>query len=125
MNDWRAQLAPGWSGLNVGLTIVLFLVAWPLGLAMIAYVIWGGRLGLDLGRPETFAREARRLGGAFGAGREHWRDGAAPPRPTGTPSPVVDRERDLEAESARLEAEREALARERAELERERANVRH
>ena len=124
MQDWKAQLAPGWSGLNIALAVVLFLVAFPLGLLMLAYIVWGGRLGLDLARPETFAREGRRLAGAFGAGREHWR-GAAPPRATGRPAPVVERERDLAAESDRLAVEREALARERAELERERAATKH
>ncbi len=73
MNDFKAQLAPGWTGVNVGLLVVLFLLAFPLGLVMLAYIVWGGRLGLNLARPETFAREARRIGRAFGAGRDHWR----------------------------------------------------
>ena len=91
MNDWKAQLAPGWSGLNIALMVLLFLVALPLGLAMLAYIVWGGRIGLDLARPETFAREGKRLAGAFGAGRDHWRGGTA--RPTGRPAPEVERER--------------------------------
>lgn len=104
MNDWKAQLAPGWSGINIALTIVLFLIAFPLGLLMLAYIIWGGRIGLDLGRPETFAREAKRLTGAFGAGREHWRSDANP-NATGRPTPVVDRERDLDAGASRPAAD--------------------
>lgn len=119
MNDFRAQLAPGWSGVNVGILVVLFVFAFPLGLLMLAYLLWGGRLGLDLGRPETFAREGRRLTGAFGAGQRHWRAGDGV-RPTGRPDPVIRRETELQAEAERLAAEREALARERAELERER-----
>ena len=124
MNDWKAQLAPGWSGLNIAVMVVLFVVAFPLGLAMLAYIVWGARFGLDLGHPETFAREGRRLAGAFGAGRDHWR-GAERVRPTGRPEPVLDRERDLAEQSERLAAEREALARERAELERERGSTEH
>ena len=125
MNDWKAQLAPGWSGLNIGILIVLAVFAFPLALVMLAYIVWGDRLGLDLGRPETFAREGRRLGGAFGAGRDHWRGAGAPVRPTGRPDPVIDRGRDVAAESERLAAEREAIRREREELERERATTKH
>ena len=123
MNDWKAQLAPGWSGLNIGILVVLFLVAMPLALLMLAYIVWGGRIGLDLGRPETFAREGKRLAGAFGAGREHWRGGS--PVSTGRPAPTLERERELAAEADRLSAERAALARERAELDRERDPTKH
>jgi len=55
MKDLRAQLSPGWSPVNIGLTVLLFFVAWPLGLLMIAYVVWGKGLGLDFARPETLS----------------------------------------------------------------------
>jgi hypothetical protein len=68
MNDFKQQLAPGWSAVNIGLTVILFLIGWPLGLLMLAYIIWGQRLGLDLGRPETLAVFWKRIAAAFRAG---------------------------------------------------------
>jgi hypothetical protein len=68
MNDFKQQLAPGWSAVNIGLTVVLFLIGWPLGLLMLAYIIWGQRLRLDLGRPETLAAFWKRIATAFRAG---------------------------------------------------------
>ena len=67
MNDIKQQLAPGWSTVNIVLVIVLFLIAWPLGLLMIAYIIWGEKIGLDLGNPETLSVFGKRLATAWRA----------------------------------------------------------
>jgi len=67
MNDIKQQLAPGWSTVNIVLVVVLFLIAWPLSLLMIAYILWGQKLGLDLGKPETLAVFGRRLATAWRA----------------------------------------------------------
>lgn len=37
-------LRPDWTPLSIGLMILGFLVFWPLGLAMLAYILWGDRL---------------------------------------------------------------------------------
>jgi len=37
-------LRPDWTPLNIGLMILGFLAFWPLGLAMLAYILWGDRL---------------------------------------------------------------------------------
>lgn len=68
MDDIRQQLAPGWSIVNIVLAVVLFTIVWPLGLLMIAYIIWGGRVGLDLGQPETLSRFWHRIALSFKAG---------------------------------------------------------
>lgn len=68
MNDFKQQLAPGWSPVNIGLTVVLFWMAWPLGLLMVAYIIWGHKLRLDLSHPETISAFGARLAAAFRAG---------------------------------------------------------
>ena len=34
-------LRPGWTPLTIGLMILGFIVFWPLGLAMLAYILWG------------------------------------------------------------------------------------
>ena len=138
MNDLRAQLAPGWSGVNVAITVVLFLTAWPLALLMVAYIVWGDRLGLNLARPETLSAFGGRIAHAWRAGSASW--GSAAPLSSGTPTgaarggfprpdaagadvagtsasaggtPVVEGER-------ALRAERETLERERREFEAER-----
>ncbi len=37
-------LRPGWTPLTIALMVLGFVVFWPLGLAMLAYIIWGDRL---------------------------------------------------------------------------------
>ncbi len=38
-----ALIRPAWTPATIALTVIGFLVFWPLGLAMIAYIIWGDR----------------------------------------------------------------------------------
>ncbi len=70
MHDIKQQLAPSWSAVNIGLIVILFMIGWPLGLVMVAYVVWGGKLGLNLGRPETISAFGRRIAAAFKAGMD-------------------------------------------------------
>jgi hypothetical protein len=37
-----------WNPLTIGLMILGFVIFWPLGLAVIAYVLWGDRIGLSV-----------------------------------------------------------------------------
>lgn len=83
MNDLRSQLAPGWSGVNIALMVVLFVLAWPLGLLMIGYIVWGRQLGLDFSRPETLSAFGARLSHAWRAATDTWKGG--PTLSTGTP----------------------------------------
>ena len=39
-----AMLRPAWTPLTITLMVLGFVVYWPLGLAMLAYIIWGDRL---------------------------------------------------------------------------------
>lgn len=45
-------IRPGWSPVTVILMVVGFIVAWPLGLAVLAYILWGDRM-------QTWFDEAR------------------------------------------------------------------
>jgi hypothetical protein len=36
-------LRPGWTPLTIGLMVLGFIVFWPLGFAMLAYILWGDR----------------------------------------------------------------------------------
>lgn len=40
-----ALIKPEWSPLSIALMVVGFIVFWPLGLAMLAYILWGERFG--------------------------------------------------------------------------------
>lgn len=60
-----ALIRPAWTPATIALMVVGFVVFWPLGLAMLAYILWGDRLGEfkgDWGK----ARE-----GLFGSCRKH------------------------------------------------------
>jgi hypothetical protein len=39
-----AWIRPAWTPATIALMIIGFMVFWPLGLAMLAYIIWGDRL---------------------------------------------------------------------------------
>jgi len=118
MNDLRSQLAPGWSGVNIALAVVLFFLAWPLGLLMIGYIVWGRQLGIDFSRPHTLTEFGGRLGGAWRAGSDSWR-GTARPLSTGTPNGSHAPADDARQDPTSIAAERDALARERQAFETE------
>ncbi len=41
----NALIRPAWTPATIALMVIGFMVFWPLGLAMLAYIIWGDRLG--------------------------------------------------------------------------------
>lgn len=43
MNN-TTSIRPGWSPVTIGIMVVAFLIAWPLGLAALAYILWGDRI---------------------------------------------------------------------------------
>ena len=58
-----ALIRPAWTPATIALMVIGFMVFWPLGLAMLAYILWGDRL-------DGFKREAgRATDGLFGACR--------------------------------------------------------
>ncbi len=68
MNDFKQQLAPTWSPVNIGIVVLLLVLSvWPFALAMVAYVIWGKGLGLNLGQPHTLGVFAKRISTAWRA----------------------------------------------------------
>jgi hypothetical protein len=56
----RPCLQRGWSPLNVVLMIAGFIIFWPLGLAMIAWIIWGDEIGRMFGDAKAQFRSAAR-----------------------------------------------------------------
>ncbi|WP_173934585.1 DUF2852 domain-containing protein [Chelativorans sp. Marseille-P2723] len=68
-----ALIRPAWTPATIALMVIGFMVFWPLGLAMLAYILWGDRLG-------SFKHEVNRAtDGMFAncrrAGRAHLRTG--------------------------------------------------
>jgi hypothetical protein len=57
----NALIRPAWTPATIGLMIVGFMVFWPLGLAMLAYIIWGDRL-------DGFKRDVNRVTDGLFAG---------------------------------------------------------
>ncbi len=101
-------LRPAWTPLTILLMVVGFWVFWPLGLAMLAYIIWGERIP-----------EVRRH---FGEMKRDW-PGCGPARGTSrSGNAAFDdyRERELR----RLDEERRKLDEERREFEEFVANLR-
>lgn len=64
----QAMIRPAWTPATIALMVLGFIVFWPLGLAMLAYIIWGDRL-------EGFKREANEATDRMFRGCRHksWR----------------------------------------------------
>lgn len=48
----NCMIKPAWTPVTIGLMVLGFVVFWPLGLAMLAYILWGDRF-------DGMARDAR------------------------------------------------------------------
>jgi len=79
VNDFKQQLAPGWSPVNIGITVVLYLLAWPFALLMVAYIIWGNKAGLDLSQPATLGVFVRRIGVSWKAAVDAFKNPSSRP----------------------------------------------
>ena len=56
-----ALIRPAWTPATIALMVIGFMVFWPLGLAMLAYIIWGDRL-------DGFKRDVNKATDGFFAG---------------------------------------------------------
>lgn len=98
----KPVIRPEWTPATIGLMVLGFFVFWPLGLAMLAYILWGDRL------PE-FKRDINRATDSFLGGLRGSRT-ASPPGYTGNVAFDDWRTKELkrlDAERVRLEAMRE------------------
>jgi Protein of unknown function (DUF2852) len=57
---------PAW----IAVMVLSFILFWPLGLAVLAYMIWSGRMGC--GRHGDMARWQQRMADKWDRGRRHW-----------------------------------------------------
>lgn len=98
-----ALIRPAWTPVTIAMMIIGFMIFWPLGLAMIAYILWGDRL-------EEFKSGVNRTTDAFAC---NWGKRAGMSNRTG--NIAFDEWRD--AEIARLEEERRRLDETRREFD--------
>lgn len=103
----QALIRPAWTPATIALMVGGFIVYWPLGLAVLAYILWGDRL-------ESFRGDVSRSTDRFFGGLK--RSGANLPFGEGrTGNVAFDDWR--EAELTRLDQERRKLDASRAEFE--------
>lgn len=100
MDDARPILKPGWSAFNIFLMVLGFIIFWPLGLAMMAYNIWGHKMG-------SFKKDMKRQFGAMNSWGSSCSTHKSSYRVTPTGNRAFDEYR--EKEFARLEEERQKI----------------
>ena len=106
----NAVVRPGFNPLSIGLMVLGFVVAWPLGLAMLAYILWGDRM-------RAFADGVRRGFQGFGGPGFAGRFGGFGSNGFGFSSGNAAFDAHRAAEFERLEAEYRRLEEERREFE--------
>ena len=106
----NALIRPAWTPVTIAMMIVGFMIFWPLGLAMIAYIMWGDRL--DQFKQDVNAATDR-ASCAWGKARFSRENGFGSHARTG--NVAFDDWRD--AELQRLDEERRKLEEMRAEFE--------
>ena len=104
-----ALIRPGWSPATIALMIIGFMLFWPLGLAMLAYIVWGNRFG---GFKHEMNNAADNVCGAFRRSRRSQHFGRGP---FGTGNVAFDEWREKELQ--RLDEERRKLEEMRTEFE--------
>jgi hypothetical protein len=104
-----ALIRPGWSPATIALMIIGFMLFWPLGLAMLAYIVWGNRFG---GFKHEMNNAADNVCGAFRRSRRSQHFGRGP---FGTGNIAFDEWREKELQ--RLDEERRKLEEMRTEFE--------
>lgn len=76
MTDMVARLddygLPAW----IAVMVLGFIVFWPVGLVILAYLIWSGRMGCG-GHRRDFGRWQQRMSDRFERGMRAWGDGGA------------------------------------------------
>lgn len=103
----QALIRPAWTPATIALMVLGFIAYWPLGLAVLAYILWGDRL-------DTFRNDVNRTTDRVFGGLK--RSGANLPFGEGrTGNLAFDEWR--EGELKRLDAERRRLDEDRAEFE--------
>lgn len=81
MTHSNSMIRPAWTPATIALMVLGFIIFWPLGLAMLAYILWGDRLeefksGVNRATDsvsETFSRKSERSN-TGNAAFDEWRE---------------------------------------------------
>jgi hypothetical protein len=103
-----ALIKPEWSPLTIALMVLGFIIFWPLGLAVLAYILWGEYYGGTKDKAESWIKSKKH---AFKGNGCHSRSRHGAP----TGNAAFDAYRDEQLK--RLEEERRKLEEERAAFE--------
>ena len=69
-----AIIKPQWGPLTIALMVLGFIIWWPLGLAMLAYIVWGENFGGSAEKAQNFVRRSRTWAESCGPRARHgWR----------------------------------------------------
>ena len=101
----NSLIRPAWTPVTIAMMVLGFIIAWPLGLAMLAYIIWGDRL-------DTFKKDVNCATDKVADTIKSTTRRSKPPR---TGNAAFDDWRDTEL--ARLDEERKKLDETRAEFD--------
>ena len=67
-----ADIKPQWGPLTIALMVLGFVIWWPLGLAMLAYILWGEMFGGSAEKAQGFVNRTRSWAESnCGSGRSH------------------------------------------------------
>ena len=77
-----AIIKPQWGPLTIALMVLGFIIWWPLGLAMLAYIIWGEAFGGSAEKAQGFVHKSKawaeaNCGPRNHAYRGHWRNSSS------------------------------------------------
>lgn len=104
-----ALIKPEWSALTIALMVLGFIIFWPLGFAVLAYILWGEYFGGSKERADAWLKEQKH---AFKAKRGQHGSYCSTHSATGNAAFDEYREEQLkrlEEERRRLDEEREAF----------------
>lgn len=106
-----ALIKPAWSPLTIALMVLGFIVFWPLGVAMLAYILWGEYAGGTQQKADDWISRQK---AHFKSGRCRTHQGHRSARYSATGNAAFDDYRDeqlkrLEEERRKLDEEREAF----------------
>lgn len=112
-----AIIKPAWSPLTIALMVLGFIIFWPLGMAVLAYILWGEYFGGSHEKAESWVANQKQSFKSRGCGHGHGHRGYR----SATGNAAFDEYRDEQLK--RLEEERRKLDEDRAAFEEYLANL--
>jgi len=77
MTTMTSYFRPEWSPFTVLAMVLGFIVFWPIGLAVLAYVLWGERFGWSGDKAERWVHKQKQWAGGWCQGQQYRAGGSA------------------------------------------------